>query len=187
MTGGYVGSLQNAGNTAATAVVKNTWTTAVTLLNPTQFVTLTPNYMYPGKMFRTTVQFGLSNLAAQPTFTFQIMFNAQIGWTSGAILTSTTVNTLLPCELQVTFKVLTVGTTGTILGVGRLVGLPFVTVGAVGNGSYGTAIMVPATTPAAGASVDTTIAEILDFWVACSVSNIGNAMTIYNFDVEDLN
>lgn len=191
MTGGYVGSILTAGNIAATATAQAPLaaTPGSSLLNASQLVTLPSNYLYLGKILRITVQFALSNLtAAQPTFTFQHKLGSIVVFTSGAITSSTTANTYLPCELITILKVFSVGsgTAATIMGVGKLTGLNFA-VGAVANGTYGTSLMVPQATPAVGTGFDSTIANILDFWAFTGTSSAGNNMQVFNYNVEDLN
>jgi hypothetical protein len=47
--------------------------------------------------------------------------------------------------------------------------------------------MAPNTAPAAGTGFDSTIANILDFWVGISVSNAANGIQVYQYFVEALN
>jgi hypothetical protein len=46
---------------------------------------------------------------------------------------------------------------------------------------------VPVTAPALGTAFDSTISQILDFWVGFSISNAGNGIRIDQYDVEILN
>lgn len=170
---------------------KNTWTTAATVINPQALVSLPPNYLYPGKQLRITVVGGLSNvITAQPTFTFQVMLGAVIAWTSGAVTTNAAAHTLLPFKLVIDLRCDTVGsgTTAKLIGVGTLTGRQFLISGTgVDSVSGDTTLMVPATAPAVGTGFDASIANVLDFFAACSVSNAGNGITIYEYYVEALN
>lgn len=191
MIGGYVGSLQNAGNIAANGTAQNTYTTAKTVINNQQLVTLPSNYWYPGKKFRVRAAMGISNIVtSQPQFTFQLMMGSIVVWSSGAIYTTTTAHTNLPAILDVELKCLTVGATtaATLIGVGKLNGIMF-QAGAAANadGVFPPSIPVPVTTPAAGTGFDSTIANVLDFWVGISASNAGNGVQVFDFNVEDLN
>lgn len=170
---------------------KNTWTTAATIINPQALVSLPPNYLYPGKQLRITAIGGLSNvITAQPTFTFQVMLGAVIAWTSGAILTNQTAHTLLPFKLQIDLRCDTVGsgTAAKLLGVGQISGVQFLASGTGADPVAGhSTLMLPVTAPAVGTGFDASIANVLDFFAACSVSNAGNGITLYEYYVEALN
>jgi hypothetical protein len=173
----------------STGPAKASWTTAVTAINPQALVTLPSNYLYLGKQLRVTAIMGVSNVVtAQNQFTFQIMMGSVVAWSSGAIACSTTAHTLLPAKLVVDLRVNTIGsgTSAHFIGSGPLTGIMW-TSGAVADGSYGSCIMVPTATPAEGTGFDSTIANIMDFWVGCQTSNAGNAVTVYEYYVEDLN
>ena len=186
MTGGYsaVIAAQQSSGTA-----KNTWTTAVTVINPQALVTLPSNYLYLGKQLRVTAVMGVSNvITAQNQFTFQVMMGSIVAWTSGAIACNTAAHTLLPAKLVVDLRVNTIGsgTSAHFIGVGALTGIMW-TYAAGADPVNGAILMVPITTPAEGTGFDSTIANILDFWVGCQTSNAGNGVTVYEYYVEDLN
>jgi hypothetical protein len=46
--------------------------------------------------------------------------------------------------------------------------------------------MCPNTAPAVGTGFDSTIANIMDFWVGLSVNGATTGIQIYNYSVEDL-
>ncbi len=189
MLGTYVGSLLAAGNGATQGAAFASFTTAASVLQPMQLVTLASNYLYAGKKLRITAHAAVGNVVtSQPTFTFQVMMGSIVVWSSGAITCTTTVAAALPSALEILLKVVTVGktTAATFWGIGKLTGIMF-GVGAVAQGTYGTCIMVPVGTPAAGTGFDSTIANILDFWVGCSASSASNTYQLLNYDVEDLN
>jgi hypothetical protein len=169
----------------------NTYTTAKTVINPQALVSLPPNYLYPGKILRVKVQGGISNvITAQPTFTFQVMMGAIVVHTSGAILTTTTAHALIPFDYEVLLRCDTVGngTTAKFLAQGKLTGIMFVISGAVGDPTAGVGtIMCPNTAPAVGTGFDSTIANVMDFFVGISVSNAANGIQVYNYCVEALN
>jgi hypothetical protein len=74
------------------------------------------------------------------------------------------------------------------LAQGVLEGIMFVISGAVADPTTGIGkIMAPNTAPAVGTGFDSTIANILDFWVGISVSNAGNGIQVYQYFVEALN
>ena len=170
---------------------KASWTTAATILNPQALVSLPPNYLAPGKQLRVTVAGALGNIVtAQPTFTFNLMLGAVIAWTSGAVLTSTTVHAALPFKLVIDLRCDTVGsgTSAKLIGIGTLTGPQFVASGATADSVNGnTVLMLPVTTPAVGTGFDASVALVLDLFAACSVSNAANTLTVQEYYVEALN
>lgn len=167
----------------------NTYTSAKSVINPSALVTLPPNYLTLGKMLRVKVQGGISNVAtSQRTFTFQVMMGSIVVWTSGAILTTTTAHTLIPFDLEVLLKVDAVGssTSAKMMALGKLTGIMFVVSGAVADPTAGHAtLLCPNTAMADGTGFDSTISNILDFWVGLSASESTTGIQIYNYLVED--
>lgn len=171
----------------AAATAFNTFTTAQSVINQTELVTIPPNFLKVGRKLRITVSGGLSNVVtAQPTFTFQVMMGTVVAWTSGAIATNTTAHTLLPFKLVVDLRCDSIGTgtTAKLVGMGWLNGIQFT----VGAGADSTTVVgmfpVPATAPAVGTGFDSTISNILDFKIACQTSNAGNGGQIWDYCVE---
>lgn len=162
----------------AAGTLFNTYTTAKSVLNPTELLTLPANYLTLGSKLSVEVYGAISNVVTSaPTFTFQLMIGSVVAWSSGAITTNTTANTLLPFTLKGNLRVDSVGsgTSAKLIG-----GLNF-NCAAMASGS--TAIVVPVTSPAVGTGFDSTIANIVDFWVGISASNAGNGVQIYDFEV----
>jgi hypothetical protein len=178
----------------AAGTLYNTYTTAKTVINQSELVTLPANYLKPHSSFRVRAMGGLSNVVtAQPTFTFQIMMGSIAAWTSGAIATTTTAHTLIPFDLEVMLRVdslsTTAGSTATaakFLGMGKLNGIMWtVAAGADSTTVVGT-LPVPATAPAVGTGFDSSIANIMDFFVGIQTSNAGNGIQLYHYSVEQL-
>jgi len=173
----------------AAGTLFNTYTTAKTVINATELFTFPANTLEIGSAFRVRVMGGLSNIVTTPgTVTFQIMMGSIVVWTSGAIQMSTTAHTLIPFNLEVMMRVNAIGatTSANFLSMGMLNGIMFT----VGAGADSTTVVgqfpVPATAPAAGTGFDSTIANILDFWTGFSISNAGNGIQVYNYNVEQL-
>ncbi|HYQ47138.1 MAG TPA: hypothetical protein VER11_34445 [Polyangiaceae bacterium] len=171
----------------AAGTLFNTYTTAKSVINATELQTLPANYLTVGSKIRTRVWGGLSNIVTTPgTVTFQLMMGSIVAWTSGAIQMSTTAHTLIPFTLDITNRVDSIGagTAAKLIGGGTLNGIMFT----VGAGADSTTVVgsfpVPATAPAVGTGFDSTIANILDFWVGFSISNAGNGVQIYDIDHE---
>lgn len=172
-------------------VLFNTFTAAKSVINPTALKTLDPNYLRPGKLLRTRIRAGLSNIVTTPgTVVFQIMLGNIVIWSSGLIQMNAIAHTLLPITLEVIWKVLTAGsgTSATVIGGGVLTGLPLtLTAGQVDAVNTPGAFPVPAAAPAAGTGFDSTIANILDFWTGFSINNAGNGIQISEYTTESLN
>jgi len=168
-----------------------TFTTAKTVILPTALVSLPPNYLTVGKMLRVRVRGGIGTLVTTPgTVTFQFMMGAIVAWTSGAIQLNATAHTNLPFSLDLDLRVDTTGnaTTAKFLGIGTLTGIMFtLTAGQVDGVNSSATMMVPATAPAVGTGFDSTIANVLDFFVGFSISNAANTVQIYTYTVEALN
>lgn len=175
----------------AVGTLFNTYTAAKTVINQTELVQLPPNYWTVGKCMRVTVRGALSNIVTTPgTCVFQVMMGTIVAWTSGNIQLNATAHVLLPFELVVDLRCDTIGT-GTIaklLGQGRLNGIHFtLTAAQVDAVNTPGSFMVPATAPAVGTGFDSTIANLLDFWVGFSISNVGNGVQVYQYMVEEMN
>lgn len=163
----------------AVGTLFNTYTTAKTVLNQTELITVPANFLAVGRKLRVKARGGISNVVtATPTFTFQVMMGSVVAFTTGAITTNATANTLLPFTLDIELRTDAVGTgtTGKFLGMGTLLCAAFA--------SGSTAINVPVTAPAVGTGFDSTVSNILDFWVGISASNAGNGIQVYDYVVE---
>jgi hypothetical protein len=171
--------------------LKTTYTTAATVLNPQCLYTLPPNWWYPGRTMRVTMAGGLSNIATTPgTVVFQVMMGTIAVWSSGNIQLNATAHTTLPFWLQVYLTCQVVGSTTTakLMGMGILSGIqPTLTAAQVDAVNTPGLFPVPATAPAQGTGFDSTVANILDFWVGFSISNIGNGIQPAIYTVEAMN
>jgi hypothetical protein len=80
------------------------------------------------------------------------------------------------------------GVIAKLMGLGVLTGVMFTKTAAQTDGvNTETVMTVPVTAPALGTAFDSTISQILDFWVGFSISNAGNGIRIDQYDVEILN
>lgn len=172
---------------SAVGTLFNTYTTAKTVLNATDLVTLSPNYLKVGSTFKIHAAGALSNIVTTPgTVTFQVMMGSIVAFTTGAIQLNATAHTLLPFNLNIDLRVDTIGsgTTAKFLGQGMLNGIQFTNTAAQTDAANTTGMFpVPATAPAVGTGFDSTIANILDFWTGFSISNAGNGVQLYQYDV----
>ena len=173
-----------------TGTAKASWTTAASVLDPVGLVTLPPNYLTLNKTFRTMVWGYLGTTTAQPTFTFQVQIATLAAFSTGACTTTTTAHVTIPFKIEIFTRVTSVGsgTSAHLTGMARVMGIMFVVSGATADPALtmGSLIM-PNAAPAEGAGFDSTIANILDFYVACSNSSTSNNIRIYHYSVEALN
>lgn len=169
----------------------NTYTTAKTVIPATSLITLPANWWTVGKTLRITAIGSVSNIVTTPgTMAFQVMMGTIVAWTSGNIQLNATAHTTLPFTLEVLLTCRATGatTSANLLGMGRLNGVMFTKTAAQTDGANTeTIIQVPVTAPAVGTGFDSTIANILDFWVGFSISNAGNQIQIQQYLVEALN
>lgn len=169
----------------------NTYTTAKTVIPATSLYTFSPNYFEEGKALRVTVAGGISNILTTPgTITFQVMMGSIVVWTSGAIQLNATAHTTLPFYLQalLTCRAIGVTTSAGLMGQGIVGGIMFtLTAAQVDAVNTPGSFLLPVTAPAVGTGFDSTISNILDFWVGFSISNAGNGVQVHQYLVEALN
>jgi hypothetical protein len=162
----------------AAGTLFNTYTTAKSVINPTEIVPINGNYLTIGSRICIKVFGGLSNVVtAAPTFTFQIMLGSIVAFSTGAITTNATANTLLPFELEANLRVDSIGsgTAAKFMGRARVLCDAFA--------ALSVARLWPTTSPTLGNGFDSTIANNLDFWCGISASNAGNGIQVYDYEV----
>jgi hypothetical protein len=171
-----------------------TYTTAKTVINQQDLYGFYANYFQLGSKLRVRVNGAVSNIVTTPgTMAFQVMLGSVVAWTSGNIQLNATAHTTLPFRLDVdlTCQLTNTGVGGAIaklFGTGTLTGVMFTKTAAQTDGANTeTVIQVPVTAPALGTAFDSTVSQILDFWVGFSISNGGNGVRIDQYDVEALN
>jgi hypothetical protein len=175
----------------AAGALFNTYTTAKSVLNSTELVPIPGNYLAQGSKLRVRAWGGLSNLVTTPgTVTFQIMMGSIVAWTSGAMQMIATAETLAPFLLEVVLRLDSAGsgTAAKFMGGGFLQALNItLTAGSTVPTTVEGAFAAPATAPTVGTGFDSTITDILDFWVGFSISNAANGVQLYDYTVEQLN
>lgn len=168
----------------------NTYTTAKTVLSATELVTLPANYLTIGSKFRISALLALSNIVTTPgTFAIQIMMGSIVAFTTGNIQLNATAHTALPLKFEAILRCDTIGssTTAKFLGQATMAGIqPTLTAAQTDAANTSGIFMGPVTLPAVGTGFDSTIANILDFWVGFSISNAGNGVTVQDYTVEQL-
>ena len=165
------------------------FTTAVTAIPSPARRTIPADDWDEGKILLVKAAGRISNVVtAQPSFTFQIMLGTVavpiIAWTSGALVCSTTAHTTVPwfLEVMLTCRSLGSGTSGTLMGQGTVESRAFIDSTAVADSvQTHSTLLVPETTPAVGTGFDTNIANVVDFFIACSVSNAANLIQVEQY------
>jgi len=172
--------------------IQNTYTTAKSVINaPLHGLPSIPaNYMSPGTKFKFTAYGATSNRVTGPdTMTFQLMIGPSSGsiiaCTSGAINLVTTAQTLAAAKIEMMAQCTAIGngTTAKLEGIWQFTGASFASAASLANGG---AAAGPAS-PAAGTGFDSTVSNVVDFFVAQSVSNAGNGIRIDFWTFESWN
>ena len=173
----------------------NTFTTAKSVINATELIQVPGGYWQVGNKVRIRAWGGLSNIVTTPgTVSFQVQMGSTspatiIGWTSGALQMIATAETLAPFELEITLRLDTAGsgTAAKWMGGGKISALNVtLTAGNTVPTTTPAVLPAPATAPADGTGWESTIPSYLDFFAAFSISNAGNGVQLYDYDVVQL-
>lgn len=168
-----------------------TFTTAKSVINPQALVSLPAGFFIPGKKLRITVEGGIGTLVTTPgTMAFQVMIASVIAFTTGNIQLNASGHTNLPFKLvaDLTCRAEGSGTSANLMGQAVVMGVMFTsTAGQVDGVNTMTTLLAPATAPAVGTGFDSTIANVLDFWVGFSISDATNTIKVEQYMVEALN
>jgi hypothetical protein len=174
----------------AAGTLFNTYTTAKSILNVTELYPLLGNTLAVGSKLRIRAMMGLSDIGTTSgTVVFQVMMGAIAVWSSGLVQMSTTANVLLPVELEVNMRLDSAGsgTAAKFMSTGKIIGLPVQLGAGAANGAVtDSALVLPITSPAVGTGFDSTITDILDFFVGFSISGAGNGVQLQDYTVEQL-
>lgn len=166
-----------------------TYTTAKTVINAQALVVLGAGFWYIGRSLMVTVSGGISNRITGPdTTTMQVMMGTIVAFTTGAMNLTTTAHTTIPfwADFLLTCRAVGPTTSCNLMGQARVTGQMFCSSsGADSAVTHGT-IMAPNTAPAVGTGFDSTIANILDFFVAQSNSGT-NGIQVQQYIVQSLN
>jgi hypothetical protein len=188
---GYVRTL-GAARTSGTS--RASFTTAITALPEHARVSMDPFDWYEGRVLRVTFAGAIGNVVtAQPTFTFEFRLGPTstiAAFSTGALLTSTTAHTTVPLwgEFLLTCRALGAGTAANLMGQGWVASRALLDAGATADiTTLGhPTLLAPETTPAVGTGFDSTVQNVADLFVACSVSNAANTFQLHQYTLEDL-
>jgi len=185
--GGWLECLTSA-KVAGTSLVS--FTTAVTAIPSPARHTIPADDWDEGDIVVVEAAGRVSNVVtAQPTYTFQFMLGSVatpiIAATTGAVLTSTTAHTTVPWYLRwmMTVRAIGSGTSGNLMHQGIIASRAFIDAGATADitTSGHPFLLAPETTPAVGTGFDTNIANVADFFIACSTSNASNLIQVEQY------
>lgn len=132
-----------------------------------------------GKQLRVRAAGRISTVVTTPgTLTLDIRLNSDVVFTGGASGTLNTAGTTnLTWEMEVVLTCRAIGTSATVMGIGRLITAAL---------SAATPIMLlPASVPVVSADVfDSTVSNTVDLFATWSVANASNSITLHQFSIE---
>jgi hypothetical protein len=170
-----------------------TYTTAKSVIDANALYVLPANWWYVGRKLRIVVQGAISNIVTTPgLMNFQVKLGptANIAvFDTGNIQLNATAHTTLPFWLEVAMTCRAIGnaTSANLMGLANVTGRMFTLTAAQVDDAQGMqTILGPATAPVVGTGFDSTVANLLDFWVGFTISNAGNGVRIDQYTVEDL-
>lgn len=160
------------------------FTTATSMLAPQAKHTIAADDWYVGRPLMVWGAGQISNVVtAQPTFTFDVRLGSSVQWSSGAMLTSTTVHTTVPFWFEVMMTCRAIGATANLMVQGWIASRAFIDLGATADitTSGHPFLVAPETTPAVGSNFDSSTSLVLDSFCACQTSNAGNAVQLQQY------
>jgi hypothetical protein len=176
-SGGWV-QLLNYQDLETVAAAVNTFTTTTCIVSPTPRAFIPANSVSIGTQFRIRGWGTVSSAAGTATTTIGIALNGTAGTVICASAAQTpATTTVFTIWLEFHATVLTVGSSGTIIGGGIAHGM---------NATPTTPILIPATAPAS-VTMNTTQANSITVNATWSASSGSNTYTLYAFSCEQLN
>jgi hypothetical protein len=170
------------------------FTTAASLLPATALWSMPPNWCVPDKQMLIVASGSFGNVVtAAPTFTleFRLGPTANIAvWSGGAMQCSTTAHTTVPffLELELTINATGASTSANMYGLGTILCRAFqIGTAAADDATHLIPLVLPGTTPAVGTGFDSTVTNIADLRVACSVSNASNTAKLDQYSLVAIN
>ena len=152
-------------------------TTTPTSILPAAAKLLVPgNLLKIGDIIRIRALMRISTAASTPgTLTFDVRAGTStVIFNGGASPTVATSASNLTADLEAYLTVRSIGTSGTVLGAGRLLSAAL---------SATTPIMLlPTSAPAVGSSFDTTNSFVLDLYATWSVASASNSLTLHQYE-----
>lgn len=168
-----------------------TYTTAKTVINPNALYTLPANWWRVGRKLKVRVQGAISNIVTTPgLMNFQVIIGGVAAFDTGNIQLNATAHTTIPfwLDIDLTCRAIGNGTAANLIGLALLVGKMFtITAGQTDDLQGHMPIVCPVGIPAVGTGFNSTIANIVDFFVGFTISNAGNGVQIHQYELAALN
>lgn len=168
-----------------------TFTTAKSVIDPTCLVTLPSNWWDIGRSMQIDVAGAISNIVTTPgLMNFQVKVGGVAAFDTGNIQLNATAHTTLPFWLRIllTCRAKGSGTAANLIGLAQVTGKMFTPTAAQTDAANDfPTIIAPATAPVVGTGFDSTIGNILDFFVGFTISNAANLIRVDQYVVNALN
>lgn len=168
-----------------------TFTTAKTVIPPTNLITLPANWFALGRSLRLEVRGAISNIVTTPgLINFQVKIGSAVAFDTGNIQLNATAHTTLPFWLDIllTCRAIGSGTSANLMGLAKATGVMFTSTAAQTDGANTmTSVLAPAVAPVVGAGFDSTIANLIDFFAGFTISNAANLVRIDQYILSALN
>jgi hypothetical protein len=155
-----------------------TGTSAGTLLPSGAKFTLPANFFDIGKTIRVRAAGRISNIVTTPgTLTFNLLFGATNVFASGAVSLNTTAKTNVSWWMDLTLTCRTIGSSGTLMGIGEWNSESVVGAAAGTRGS----VNLPASAPTVGGTFDTQVSQQVDLQAIFSLT--GNSIQLHIYEL----
>ncbi|HEX9239212.1 MAG TPA: hypothetical protein VF910_00980 [Candidatus Bathyarchaeia archaeon] len=163
----------------------NTYTTAKTVINPNALWTMPPNWCRLGRKLNLRVSGAISNIVTTPgLMNFQVIIGGVAAFDSGNIQLNASAHTTIPfwADIDLTIRAIGNATNANLIGFGAFTGKMFtLTAGQTDDAQGHMTIIAPVGVPAVGTGFNSTIANIVDFFVGFTISNAGNGVQIHEY------
>jgi hypothetical protein len=164
-------------------------TTATSIIAAAAKFTLQPSFPLIGRTLRFRLTGRISTLVTAPgTMTFEIKAGSTVIWTSGAITLNITakVNVSWILDVDLTCRAIGNGTSTTFIGVGRF--SSEAVIGSVVPATGGSGVLLlPASAPAVGTGIDSTVTNQIDVFGTWSVNSASNSIQVHTYTLEAMN
>jgi len=169
------------------AAVHNTYTTPISVIDPTALVTLPANTLKINSLLRVRASGSISNIVTTPgLMNFQVKIGSVAAFDTGNIQLNATAHTTLPFMIDIEMTVYAVGssTSANAMGQATVTGKMFTfTAAQTDDAQDMPTILGPATAPAVGTGFDSTVSNTIDFFAGFTISNVANQIQIAQYRV----
>jgi hypothetical protein len=175
----------------AAGTLFNTYTVAKSVINADALWDMPRNWMQVGRQLELVVTGAVSSLVTTPgLMNFQLKIGGVAAFDTGNIQLNATAHVTLPFMLYalLTCRSIGAGAAATLIGLSDVTGRMFtLTAGQVDDAQGMQSVLAPAIAPAVGTGFDSTIANLVDFWVGFTISNAANGVQIHQYSLTAVN